>query len=120
MLAAFCWAVPDERYEYWILQKLWLYYIFSAFSVALFTIGLGIGGYYYMYGIGLYSFFGMGVITYLLQGSLLLIFAICSSFYYIDLKFYKKPVILGSDKGSHEKVEQAQFDFRGVQILKFQ
>ena len=61
-------------------------------------VGMGVGGYYYMYGIGLYSFIGMGVITYLLDSSLILMIAIGLSFYYIDIKFYNKPMILGNEK----------------------
>ena len=59
MLCAFCWAVSDEKYEFWITQKMWFYYTLSFFNLVGFIFGMGVGIYYYAYGAGLYSFMGL-------------------------------------------------------------
>lgn len=48
MLGAYCWAIADEKYEYWIKQHLWFFYIFGSMSALSYVIGMCAGGYMYM------------------------------------------------------------------------
>lgn len=92
-LAAFMWAIPDERYEYWIKRNIWVYYSLSILNALMFAFGIILAGYFYFFGSSLYAFYAFSIIIFLVLGSGALMMAILSSFFYIALKFYGKPAV---------------------------
>ena len=98
MLGAFCWAVSDEKYEFWILQRMWFYYTLAILNIVIFLFGISVGFYLYMYGAGFYSFLGMQLAAFVFFSTFFLVVAICTTFYYIEVKFYNKPVTLDENK----------------------
>ena len=91
ILAAFCWAVPDEKYEYWIKNHLWVYYVLAIFNSLIFTVGSIICFYFYYFGPGLYSFLATAFLLYLYIACGPLLLTILTSLIYISLKIYAKP-----------------------------
>ena len=91
MLGAYCWAVADEQYEFWILNKLWFFYTLSFVNLLIFIVGMGVGSYYYLNGSGLYSFLGIQCVSFFWFGSSSLMVAIGTAFYYIEVRFNGKP-----------------------------
>lgn len=85
MQAAFCWVVTDIKYQYWVRQKLWVFYILMAFNGLLY-FGMLIGGMYvYFYMKGVIVYYGLSLITYALLGTspLLICTGTATSFIYM-------------------------------------
>ncbi len=94
LLGLFIWAIPDVKYQYWIKNKLWIYYLLSFFNIMFVLFGLVVSSYFYCMGPALYSFLSAALAVYLLLGTGPLIVAIISSFILILTVFYEKPTLL--------------------------
>ena len=91
LLGAFCWAIPDVKYESWIKDKLWIFYILAVLNVAQIILGGAISVFLYCYGSALYSFISAAFMVYLVLGSGPLVLVLATSFFLILKKFYGKP-----------------------------
>ena len=95
LLGAFAYALHDETYEYWIKQRLWIYYVMAVMNSAVLFFGFGAGLYYYMYGMGYFSFLGANLVFFATSTCLPLFLVICTSMNFIGIKFYGKPLTVG-------------------------
>ena len=87
------WAIPDTRYEYWIKNNIWVYYLLATLNALIFTFGIILSGYFYFFGSSLYAFYALSIFIYLTFSTGPLMLAIVSSFFYVALRFYGKPAL---------------------------
>ena len=80
LLGCFIWALPDAKYQYWLKNKLWLYYTMSVLNFMLAVFGLIAGVYFYMMGPALYSFLAAALLLYIFLAVLPLLASIVISF----------------------------------------
>ena len=66
LLASFCWALPDTKFEYWLKQRLWVFYTLALINIALTLLVSATGIYFYYTGPALYSFLGAAGLIYIL------------------------------------------------------
>eukprot|EP00347_Sterkiella_histriomuscorum_P001827 403370527 len=101
ILSMFAWSCSSEVYEFYIRQHLWVYFALAFFNIVYFVMG-NIGGYYlfaYTRG-GLYQYTGMSIIFFICSSTSTIIMQIISAGFYIELKFYQKPLVLSNENKS--------------------
>ena len=65
LLGCFIWALPDPKYQYWLKNKLWLYYTVSLCNCLLAVFATVAAVYFYLSGPALYSFLAAALLLYL-------------------------------------------------------
>ena len=83
ILACFCWALPDPKYQYWLKQRLWLFYVAAGANSCIAAAGGATAFYFYYSGPALYSFLSAAVIIYLVIATGPLLVTIAISFAYV-------------------------------------
>ena len=114
LLGCFIWALPDPKYQHWLLNKLWLYYTMAVLNFMLAVFGIIAGVYFYMVGPALYSFLAAALLVYIFLGIAPLLASIIVSFILVQVLFYQKPE--GAEEGEH-LLQQAR-KVKKLQIIK--
>ena len=97
LLGFFCWALPDTKYEYWIKDKLWLFFVSATLNLMLTVFGMVIAGYFYFFGSAIYSFLSASLLVYLVLAMCPILFVASMSFILIQVKFNGKPQWIEED-----------------------
>lgn len=92
MLVAFAKACTEEKYEYWIKERMSTYYFLAGLNTLLYFTTIAGGLYAFNNSnYGILSFLGMSLAIFEILATTPLIGAIITSYYYIYLKFSCKP-----------------------------